>query len=129
MLPDVQRRAVRSVGSCSLLATRLDYEILAQQGVAIAAAAFPYERLPRRRGVDVARELGGRFLIRYLRPQQVGAFIVGTEDACWVSPTAYTPEEAIIYLALTNPTVPRDHALLLNPARIPTIVGLQWALS
>jgi hypothetical protein len=103
--------------------------ITVKRRVAIAPAALPAQRLPRRTGGDVADELCGRYLIRYVTPAQVGLFVHGSSARCWVSPTAYAPEDAVIYLALTQPNIPRDHALLLDPMRIPVILGPQWALS
>jgi hypothetical protein len=110
------------------LATLLDMLQLRRQGVLIhppadVAAVSP----PRRPGAEVARELGGRMLVRYLTPAQQGRFLAGTTEQTFVTPTAYSPEEAITYLVLPAPTVPRTLALVLDPTRIEWIIGPMWA--
>jgi hypothetical protein len=110
------------------LATLMDVLQLRRQGVSILApmdvTRFPH---PARPGADVARELGGRPLLRYLTPAQQGRFLDGATERTYVTPTAYSPEEAIPYLLLPVPTVPRTLALILDPARITWVIGPMWA--
>src|SRR3954447_25306557 len=106
------------MGTCSLLATTLDLEMLVAR-VAISPLNTPDNVLTIRPGQAVANDLGGRFLVRYLRPNQLNWFNNGTDWNQWVTPTAYAPEEAGPWLALPvnqgNPT----HALLLDPRPLP----------
>src|SRR5947209_7427329 len=113
----------------STLATWLDWLMLLERGVAISSAGIPIERLPLKTGVEVFAELGGRFLIRYLVPAQVGRFSQGDPGRHYTTPTAYTPTEALALLAPPGSTEPRAHALLLDPRRIPRIRGPQWVAS
>lgn len=82
--------------------------------------------LPVRSGRDVALELHGRLFVRYLVPAQAGRFRNGSTDECYVTPTPYTPEEAVSWLLLPAARVPRDLALLLNPEDIPEVIGPVW---
>jgi len=65
---------------CSRLATVMDQEMIeVVRGIVIAARATPHEELPRKDGSAVAAELGGRYLLRYLLPHQVGLFANGSK--------------------------------------------------
>ncbi len=92
----------------------------------IAASSVLNGTLPRRPGPDVAKELGDRYLLRYLLPHQVGAYTSGSTDPHWVTPTAYSPEETVSWLALPAPRFPRSYVLLLKPDGIPSIWGPRW---
>ena len=109
--------------TCSRLATTLDEVRLA--GVPVLPVSFdtPDEDLPRWRGTEVAKHLGGRLLLRYLAPAQVGEFTGGSRKLHYVTPTPYTPTEAIGWLALPAPSVPREYALVLKPEAIDEILG------
>jgi hypothetical protein len=61
------------MGVCSRLATVLDHEMLEVRGVIIASRLTPDDELPRKDGKDVADELGGRYLLRYMLPHQTGS--------------------------------------------------------
>ena len=111
---------------CSWLATWLDWEMLVQRGVAIEPPTTPIALLHRKTGSQVADELGGRYLIRYLLVGQVGLFSRGTRRLQYVTPTPYAPSETVSYLALPNPTEPRPYALVLDPSQISFIWGPQW---
>jgi hypothetical protein len=108
---------------CSRLATTLDEERLAS--VPLHAAPFDTADadLPEWTGLEVAEHLGGRLLLRYVVPAQVGAFTAGDGAVHYVTPTPYSPEEAISWLALPAPGVPREHALVLKPEEIDLIRG------
>ena len=110
----------------SWMATLLDQEQIELTRV-IAPRPQRVEDLPDRSGIDVARELGGRLLARYLTPSQVAEFADGsTSRGHWVTPTAVAPEDVVAWLALFAPLVKRQHALLLDAAVIDVIRGPAW---
>jgi hypothetical protein len=115
------------MSTSSRIATWLDYDMLTANGAVIlpelVATSAP---LPQRPGAEVARELGGRKLLRYLTDAQLGRFRDGTTRQTFVTPTPYTPEEASHWLVLPDPWIPRRHILILDPARIPWIQGAVW---
>ena len=100
--------------------------MLAAHGVAIGASAVATSALPQKTGRQVARELGDRYLMRYLLPHQVGQFVGGSSGPHWVTPTAYAPEETISWLALPAPRDPRPYVMLLKPEEIVDIWGPRW---
>ena len=63
--------------SCGHFATKIDLEMLVAQGVIVSPSHVPDEQLPRKTGVQVARELAGRPLIRYLRKVDVARYLRG----------------------------------------------------
>ena len=97
--------------------------MLVQRGVAIAPASASLTALPRKTGKQVSRELGGRLLLRYVLATQVRSFTSGSTVRHWVTPTAYTPSEAVTYLALPDPDLNRPYVLVLDPMRIQLIWG------
>jgi hypothetical protein len=104
----------------------LDQEQI-EQGTVIASRAQAVEAMPDRSGEDVALELGGRLLVRYLVDSQVNEFLNGSEDRDhWVTPTPIAPENAVAWLALFAPLLARRHALVLNPEEIDVIRGPAW---
>jgi hypothetical protein len=108
------------------MATLLDQEQI-EKSRPIAARPRDVASLPDRTGVQVAAELGGRFLLRYLTGSQVSEFRDGSTDRDhWVTPTAIAPEEVVSWLALLAAHVPRKHALILDPAKIAVIRGPAW---
>lgn len=110
----------------SWIATTLDQEQIELTGT-IAPRSGDVEALPDRSGLEVANELGGRLLARYLTASQVTAFGAGSTDrAHWVTPTAISPDEVISWLALFGPHVARQHVLLLDPAKFDVIRGPSW---
>jgi hypothetical protein len=114
------------MGTSSWLATLLDLEMLElAKGIAIASAWTPAGDLPDKTGAEVAEELGGRYLLRYLLPNQVGQFVDGSIAQHFATPTPYAPEETVSYLALPAPTQPRTHVIVLDPGAIPRVLGPQ----
>jgi len=108
------------------LATLLDQEQIELCGP-IASRIVDVETMPDRAGADVAQELGGRMLLRYLVPSQVTDFVMGSTDrAHWVTPTALAPDDLVPWLALFAPNVKRQHAILLDPSEIEVIRGPAW---
>ncbi|WP_159083214.1 hypothetical protein [Streptomyces sp. P3] len=101
--------------TCSRTATTLDAKMLA--GL-IVPDWISDEKLREISGQDVANEIGGRCLLRYLRPEQMGSFFAGTSRKQYVTPTAYTPDEASRWLALVFPWILRRHVLLIDPKKI-----------
>src|SRR5438552_3379730 len=65
-------------------------------------------------------------IIRYINPEQVGHFDAGTSRACYATPTPYAADEAARYLLLPFPQIPREHAYVLDPARVSSIQGPLW---
>jgi hypothetical protein len=110
----------------SWIATMLDQEQIERSNV-IAARPQSVETMPDRSGADVAQELGGRLLVRYLVPAQTAEFTNGSTDRDhWVTPTAIASENVVSWLALYAPRVKREHALILDPAKIEIIRGPAW---
>lgn len=109
--------------TCSRLATTLDEVRLAAAPVMPVPFDTDDADLPKWTGREVSEHLGGRLLLRYLTPVQVGTMTGGTSDVQYVTPTPYAPDEAISWLALPAPTVPRQHALVLKPEVVDVILG------
>jgi hypothetical protein len=108
------------------LATLLDQEQIEKTRV-IAPRSQDVETMPDRTGAEIADELGGRLLVRYLTASQVGLFTAGSTDrGHWVTPTPVGPEDAASWLALLAPLLWRRHALLLDPRHVDIIRGPAW---
>jgi len=117
------------LGTSSWLVTLLDQEMLeAIRGVTIYHRLTPDAQLPQKNGQQVTDELGGRYLLRYLLPHQVGLFTTGSTHRQYVTPTAYAPGETIYWLALPAPRQPRTYVLVLDPRKMPNteILGPRW---
>jgi hypothetical protein len=112
--------------SCGNLATKLDVEMLLKLGVKVASSAVSDEDLPRKTGMEVARELGGRPLVRYLRRQDAGRYLYGDSNRHCTTPTAYASEDLIGFLNLPDPTTRRTHFLLLDAAKVGEILGPRY---
>ena len=109
------------------LATMLDQETL-EVGhlVTIFPRSTPDLAMPPKTGIVVSRELGERYLLRYLLRDQVGRFTAGSTDPHYVTPTPYSPQELTSYLALPNPKKRRAYVLVLDPKKIAEIRGPRW---
>lgn len=111
------------------LATWQDAQVLLAQGVTIldpiTGGSVSH---PVRSGVDIARELCGRMLLRYITPVQLrsGMFRSGSVDATFVTPTAYAVEDLASWLLLPGAHQRRTHVLVLDPAQIPQVQGPFW---
>ncbi|GAA2137828.1 hypothetical protein GCM10009760_18660 [Kitasatospora kazusensis] len=109
------------MGGCGWLATTLDRDMLG----AGLGPEWQAERLMKRRddpaGIEeVARELGGRMFVHYIPDYALQSF-AGREDLrwkMWVTPTPYSSEEAIDYLRLPFPHIPRRYVLLIDPREL-----------
>lgn len=107
-------------------ATLLDQEQIECGATVIAPRRDRVESMPPRPGAEIALELGGRYLIRYLTDAQVAEFISGSTLPHWTTPTPYAIDDVVSWLALFVPKVRRSHALLLDPTRISEIRGPAW---
>ena len=113
--------------SCAWLSTVLDQEMLeVVRRVRIAPRTVSYQILLvswQKTGRQVAGELGGRYLLRYLLRHQVGSYINGSTDRHYTTPTPYSPADTVSWLTLPSPTRKRDFVMLLDPTKIDTILG------
>ena len=116
--------------SCAWLSTVLDQEMLeVVRRVRIAPRTVSYQILLvswQKTGRQVAGELGGRYLLRYLLRHQVGSYINGSTDRHYTTPTPYSPADTVSWLTLPSPTRKRDFVMLLDPTKIDTILGPRW---
>lgn len=110
------------MATCSAIATRLDEEMLALRPALVYPSHTPLASMPARTGADVATELGGRHLLRYLTRKQYRQFTTGTAYLQFVTPTPYSPTEVISWLALPT-TTRREFALFLDPRHLSDVHG------
>lgn len=101
----------------------LDMEMLDRRSVPIARPLSGSGKPSSRPGLEVAVHLGGRYLLRYLMADQVEEFSGGSTRETYVTTTAYSPEDAVMWLNLPDPTQPRSYVLLLKPDEIDEIIG------
>lgn len=111
------------LGSCSRIATHLDAEMLRSRTV-IDPIGTDTGSLRRVR--DLVTELGGRLLLRYLLPEQVGELTRGTARPQCVTPTPYAPGETISWLGLPPASGPRTWVLLLDSHYLDDVRGPRW---
>ena len=115
------------MGTSSKLAKCLDESMLQEaHGVLIAPSHMLDEDLREKTGPQVADELGGRYLMRYVLANQIQAFSVGSSRVHYVTYTPYSPEETIGQLALPKGTEPRSHVFLLRPSKLKKVLGPRW---
>lgn len=114
------------MGTSSWLATWMDWTFLRATGVRIEDEGISADQLVDRPGQEVARELRGRMLLRYLTARQVGTFRSGSQEAYYTTPTPYASDEVAAWLVVPRPQVLREHVLILDPARVDVIRGPQW---
>lgn len=100
--------------------------MLFNRGVPIESPLLPVDALPRKPGTQVWDELGGRHLLRYLAPYQVGQFSRGSTRTHWATPTPYASEETVDFLYLPDPLADRRYVMLLDPRQMDEIRGPQW---
>jgi hypothetical protein len=100
--------------------------MLEAKGIPIADASVVESALPLKSGTEVALELSGRFLLRYLRRAEVNQYAFGSGNRHFVTPTAYAAEECAAWLRLPDPAVRRSHVLLLDASKIAEIRGPRW---
>ena len=68
----------------------------------------------------------GRYLLRYVLPEQLQAFSDGSSRVHYVTCTPYSPEETIGQLALPRGAEPRSHVFLLRPSKLKKVSGPRW---
>lgn len=107
----------------SHLAVELDLEMLHVQGVAIADENTPDNALPSKKGRDVAKHHGRRYLLRYLLPAQVGQYAGGSSARHFVTPTPIRPSHTVQFLTLPAPSRPRTHVLLIDLDKVDLVLG------
>jgi hypothetical protein len=95
-----------------------------QMLVSIAAETTPTANLPIRTGTEVAIELNGRALLRYV--DRWSAHESGRTIETFACPTPYTPSEVMRFLAPPRPDLLRDYVLFLDPKEIVVIRGPRW---
>jgi hypothetical protein len=115
------------------VATWLDWEMLRNRSVQVAPAIPPPPTsvglspglfgMARKSGQDVYKEIGGRYLLRYVREWQVGSFQNGSGNFHYVTPTLYRSTDAVAPLFLPAGDRPPPFAMLLDPRKIPEIWG------
>ena len=108
------------MGSAAWLATQLDAAMLDK---GIAPVGTPIGHLAMRKGVDVALELAGRPLLRYV-PLELAHETRDSET--FVCPTPYSVDDLTAFLALPSPKISRDFVIVLDPAKIERIQGPRW---
>lgn len=109
--------------------TWLDLTFLVARGVEVHPPLEPGIPAPLRRpGAEIAAELGGRKLLRFLTRRQVHRhlFVKGTTTETFVTPTANAPQDVAAWLLLPSPEQRRSHVLILEPQAIPWIQGPLW---
>jgi len=100
--------------------------MLERVGVTIASRTTLDKDLPIRHGYEVAQELGGRLLVRYMLRDQVRLFGAGSTNTHCVTPTPLARKDTVPVLALPVPDRGRPFAMLLNPAEVDEIQGPRW---
>ena len=88
----------------------------------------PLVQMPPFQGNTLKTQLGGRYLVRYLRGDQVGNLVNGIRTRQYVSPTPYSPGEAVKWLALPRPNCPPKFVLLLITDHLRNIRGPRYVL-
>jgi hypothetical protein len=115
------------VGTSGYLASQLDRDMLEGIGITIFHRSTPEEELPL--VDDVSQQIGHRYLLHCLVDEDATRYLDGRPSACWVTPTAYSPEDAVFHLRLPRAERPRPYVLLLNPSRLTNVHGprLCWS--
>ncbi|MCH5641916.1 hypothetical protein [Gordonia sp. ABSL49_1] len=98
------------------LATQLDKLMLRGK---MSPADTDINDLPERTGAEIAAELGGRMLLRYVEhPDEVGR-----THPTFVCPTPYSMDEVYQWLALPKPLSVRRWVVVLDPTGIDYVKG------
>jgi len=109
------------------IATILDTQMLeVVRKTTIATAPTLDSALPLKNGSQIADELGGRYLLRYMLREQVGRYTFGSADRHCVTPTPYRGDEVVAWLNLPRATGRRAFVLLLNPIALDEVLGPRW---
>lgn len=113
-----------TVGTCACyLALSLDIQWLQLRREAEANRIFPrharLDRMPVRRGSEVAEELGGRVLLRYATEQHKPP----TNDMVWTTVTPLCPRCSGPILHLPGQITERHWVFAIDPAAVAEIIG------
>lgn len=108
-------------GGSGWLATHLDRMMLMRRGQ--LHEPLDAKEQPVRSGEEVADELNGRMLLRYVLDDDVHEAGKGRWQSTFVTPTPYSVDDLPSYLALPIPDVPRRHVVFLDPGEIDQIIG------
>jgi len=108
------------------LATTLDLEQIQSRAGEIASHMVDVEDMIPRTGLKVTEELGSRYVVRYLAPNQLTKFLAGSAEPHWVTPTPYSSREAIDWLGLPFPKVKREYLLVLDLTKVQEVCGPAW---
>ena len=111
------------MGTSGYLATVLDIEMLIRNGASIYQSDVHDEAMPVLSAAELAHQLGERPLLRYLLHTQLREFLSGTTVPQYLTPSAYSSEETVGFLALPAPEAPRPYVLLLDPRHLSDVRG------
>lgn len=105
----------------TVLSTHLDVEMLLARGVKLADSNVPDAALPV--CSDLADQLAGRYLLRYVRADTLAAYTFAAPGTHWpatayVTPTAYCADELAAVLNLPPTLDPPTHAIILDPSSL-----------
>ena len=64
--------------------------------------------------------------MRYLLKEALSTASEGTAKVIYVTPTPYSPTDAVELLMLPAEDRSREHAMLLDPRNIPVVLGPRW---
>lgn len=104
------------------LATELDRIMLGRRGP--IHHPLDTKSLPNRSGDEVAEELNGRLLLRYVTDDAVREALDGRIGVpTYVTPTPYAVQDVAAYLALPMPDLARGHVILIDPSGVEQIAG------
>src|SRR5438067_1639211 len=87
----------------------------AHHGVNITPHGVLPNHLPRKVGTQVFRELGERYLLLYVRADQIAGVPTDLSRMRWVTPSLLTPAEAATMLVTPDPHRRRSYAIMLDP--------------
>jgi hypothetical protein len=79
--------------------------------------------LPEKSGHQVFVEIGRRYLIRYVSRDGISLESMLKPSRKWLTPTPYSAEDALRYLALSFGVRQRDYYWLINPRYLPSVWG------
>jgi hypothetical protein len=113
------------MGTSGRIATMLDFMCFDRNRVQIRHYLTSTRRPTPRRGATVAREMRGRFLARYITAAQAVSMTGPTpmNSEVYATPTAYSPEEAPVWLITPGSVGTRPYVVLLDPAVLVWIIG------
>ena len=113
-----------------MLATNLDAEMIRTGGHTIYRANTADSRLPTVAGNAVFDQLGGRWLMRYIRPYSLADYDPNSprshfDGPAYVTPTPYSTDDVISWLALPPHLPAPNYAVLIDPRAVDAL-GPRW---